>query len=358
MTNSPLLATYALQPVNGLQLCFITLCLFGVALLFNKPRMQGVILLLVMQASLMLLNFSEETQFWQQSYLITPVFSLCTGPLFYLMVRQLAYADIPLQKLDFLHFIPALLALGATRYPQWVLAAGGMSLFIYLACCFILLRRYHQAAQAMQSDTDTSQLRWLQKLLVIFALLAGTDVLRTNLQPVLSYELRNLWYLLHQSLAFLFIASLIRYAVNQPQLFDLLRLYQQKLQPNASQHRDPLQNTLFEHIDQSIRSQHWYRQPRLSLLEVASRLGLDSKTVSSAINHSAEQNFSTYINGLRVLEVQAKLDQTGPHNVLQLALAAGFNSKSAFNKAFKQQLGITPSHYLKQKNSPVLSAES
>lgn len=349
-TSNPLLQLIVLQPVNVVQLLFTAICLFGLALLHRKPRFFGLRLLLLLETLLMLFNFAEETGIWTLPFLVTPVFSLCTGPVIYFLVTFLVYARRVWKIADWLHFVPAAAILLLNLPPQIVLMLGTLSLFTYAGLAFKLLASYHRACSAMQSDTHLTQLMWLKRLFVLIAALAITDAVRVNLQPFLDYELRNLWYLAHQTLAFLFIVSLIFFAVRQPKLFDLLDFYQQQLEtPNTDCH---LHQKVFAHIDQQIRQHHWYQQPRLSLMQVAERLELDSKTVSAAINQSSKQNFSSYINRLRVLQVKAALDQSPQSvNLLQLAFAAGFNSKSVFNKVFKQEFGTTPSDYIKQKSA-------
>ncbi|MEL7065514.1 MAG: helix-turn-helix domain-containing protein, partial [Bacteroidota bacterium] len=52
-----------------------------------------------------------------------------------------------------------------------------------------------------------------------------------------------------------------------------------------------------------------------------------------------------YVNTWRVKEVQQLLKepQNQKYTLLSIALEAGFNSKSSFNRAVKKHLGISPS---------------
>ena len=60
-----------------------------------------------------------------------------------------------------------------------------------------------------------------------------------------------------------------------------------------------------------------------------------------------EKNFYTLINEYRVQEVIRRMNdkQYQMYTLLAIALDAGFNSKSAFNRIFKQITGKTPSEY-------------
>lgn len=91
-----------------------------------------------------------------------------------------------------------------------------------------------------------------------------------------------------------------------------------------------------------------YRQPKLTVDEVATHLNLPARYVSYLINKYAGVNFNGFVNQYRVEEVIRKLaDPKQQHKtILALALEAGFNSKSTFNQVFKQQTGKSPSQYL------------
>ena len=96
-----------------------------------------------------------------------------------------------------------------------------------------------------------------------------------------------------------------------------------------------------------------YRQPKLSLKELAESLKLPVKYVSYLINNYHQKNFHDFINSYRLEEVSAKMQdaQFKDYTLLALAIDAGFNSKSTFNLAFKKLKGQTPSEYRKELNS-------
>ena len=88
-----------------------------------------------------------------------------------------------------------------------------------------------------------------------------------------------------------------------------------------------------------------WRQPGLTLSRLARRLELSEHALRRLIrigeNHD---NFSQYINELRIdwiIDALGWSDQP----ILQLAIDAGYNSLSAFNRAFKKRYDSTPSAY-------------
>ncbi|MCX2782882.1 AraC family transcriptional regulator [Microbulbifer thermotolerans] len=346
-----LVSSYTLRPINMLELIVISTLAFSCLLLWQRPRFKGLTLLLVQEILLMAFNFSEETGFWRQQHLVTPIFSLWTGPTFYLFIRHLVFAHQPWRVREGLHLLPALLALPFTHYTQAVLAVGTVSLVGYGVASFLLVRRYHRALRNMRADPEALQLRWLLGIMLAFALLAVTDAVRVNSQPYLDYTLRNSWYLLQQLANFCTFLTLVYLAIRQPALFDQLDFFERQVKPVAPAVDQPaLEQQLFEQIDRTVRSHQLFRTPRLSLQDVAEKTGLVVRDVSTAINQGGGQSFSDYINGLRVEFVTTQLRQPErpQENLLQLAMDAGFNSKTAFNTAFRQHCGMTPSQFIKQ----------
>lgn len=84
-----------------------------------------------------------------------------------------------------------------------------------------------------------------------------------------------------------------------------------------------------------------------SMEQLAQRLALTPHELSQLINQTFGMNLSDYLNGYRVTALQVALRDPAQQNatVLELALAAGFNSKSSLNRVFKKHTGQTPTEY-------------
>jgi len=85
----------------------------------------------------------------------------------------------------------------------------------------------------------------------------------------------------------------------------------------------------------------------LTLKELAGRMGIQSYRLSQVINQQFNQNFFDFVNYYRIKEAKARLsDPKNAHlSILAIAYDVGFNSKSAFNTAFKKHTGMTPSRF-------------
>jgi AraC-like DNA-binding protein len=89
-----------------------------------------------------------------------------------------------------------------------------------------------------------------------------------------------------------------------------------------------------------------YTNPGLKLSDVASYLGTNNHYVSKLINEEFGKNFTDYINAYRIEAFIESMKSNEDHStILNHAFKAGFNSKSAFNRAFKKVTSTTPSEY-------------
>jgi len=88
-----------------------------------------------------------------------------------------------------------------------------------------------------------------------------------------------------------------------------------------------------------------YKKPELSLHSFAESLGLKPYLVSKSLSEVFDKRFNDFINEYRVKEVQRLLGdaKNSKYTLLSLAMDAGFNSKSSFNRAIKKHLGVMPS---------------
>jgi len=90
-----------------------------------------------------------------------------------------------------------------------------------------------------------------------------------------------------------------------------------------------------------------YLNPDFSLQMMSDDLNISRQKLSMVINFSRQKNFYRLISEFRVAEVKEKLaDPAYNHySVLGIGLESGFNSKTSFNRIFKEETGLTPTEY-------------
>lgn len=95
-----------------------------------------------------------------------------------------------------------------------------------------------------------------------------------------------------------------------------------------------------------------HRDNRVTLRGLCASLKENPHYVSQVINQDLATNFYDLIKKHRVEDAMAALVTDSRKSVLDVALAVGFNSKSAFNAAFRQQTGMTPREYRNSQGLP------
>jgi AraC-like DNA-binding protein len=87
----------------------------------------------------------------------------------------------------------------------------------------------------------------------------------------------------------------------------------------------------------------------LGLPELAAALSLSTHHLSQLINEGLNQNFFDFVNSYWIEEIKKQLHdpKLGHIKIEEIAFGNGFNSKSAFNTAFKKFTHTTPSQFRK-----------
>ncbi|QHT68253.1 AraC family transcriptional regulator [Rhodocytophaga rosea] len=311
-------------------------------------------------------------------------FVLLLGPLFYLYARSLA--RYPLRPKELLHFVPFLVyvlslipffAGTATEKIAFVQQmqesrSAGIIVIVVLRLVFLLaysvityrfLQTYTARIKENFSNIDKLNLDWLiavsKLLLLVIVCSVGMYVL-----------------ILFSKLSFLesnyinaFLVSLVIYAVGflgvrQSRVFAAAPLPVSTAIPVSIEPAETKPATKYENstlsqekssrylqkLLHSMQQDKLYLDSELSLQTLADKLSIPPHYLSQVINEQLGQNFFDFVNTYRVEEVKSRL--TDPKNqhltILAIAFDAGFNSKSAFNLAFKSITGFTPSQFRTQ----------
>ena len=92
-----------------------------------------------------------------------------------------------------------------------------------------------------------------------------------------------------------------------------------------------------------------YRDSELTLQSLAESLLLTPHQISQFLNEQLNSNFNQFINRFRIEEAKILLTKNMDHTVLTIGYFVGFNSKSAFNKIFKNFTGCTPTEFRRKQ---------
>lgn len=200
----------------------------------------------------------------------------------------------------------------------------------------------------------TTLLRWHRIILVAYwgILLAYVFY---RLMPSLELKATEWKYLIALSITiFIYLIAWLGYV--QPQVLLGLGLIE-ALSPKKyrkSSLTPEESKALYVQITKLMEVEALYTNSELGMDELSRQLNKTRHHVSQAINEHASRNFADFVNGYRIKAAQERLVSSSKKekNVIEIAYEVGFNTKKAFNLAFKKRTGMTPSEYRQahQKN--------
>jgi AraC-like DNA-binding protein len=286
---------------------------------------------------------------------------LALGPALYGSIHCLAHGR-PVDR-EWWHYVPAglqfayatiILCLPAGAAHQWkeighdnvvkpmVEAAVIVSLAGYSLAGLTLLRDYRSWLEQNRSDADRFAGRWVGRILAL--LLATTAALL----PFRIY----VWFIAEMDsgpfyswFALIGVWLGVEGWRHSGRAFPVMSDGTPSAEPSA---RD--WSALGNEWRATTAAAGWWREPDLSLADLARRLGTNTAYLSRAINDGLGMNFNAFVNRLRAEEVARRLDDEPRGDLLRLALDAGFRSKATFNRAFRSAYGIAPNEYRRRKS--------
>jgi AraC-like DNA-binding protein len=106
----------------------------------------------------------------------------------------------------------------------------------------------------------------------------------------------------------------------------------------------------FKRLEEIMNTKKSYQDPNINITRIARQLHIPARSVSNAVNRVRKQNFSLFVNRLRVFDACSLLENTDMP-VTEIMFAAGFQTKSTFNREFLSITGHSPSNYRREKIS-------
>ncbi len=91
-----------------------------------------------------------------------------------------------------------------------------------------------------------------------------------------------------------------------------------------------------------------YLDPELTIEKLSEEMRIKKLMLSQTLNKGFNKNFFTFIKEYRVRHVETELKNQSneERTIMDIAYMSGFNSKTGFNRAFKEVTGKTPTEYL------------
>lgn len=113
----------------------------------------------------------------------------------------------------------------------------------------------------------------------------------------------------------------------------------------------PEKNTchpLWNELDKLMEQEELWRNPDMSLEDLAARLNTNRTTLAQVIRQETNEGYKEYINRFRIDEFMKIINTKKLPNIQEEFFKVGFRSKATALRHFKEYTGITPSDYLRK----------
>ncbi|MCO6490068.1 MAG: helix-turn-helix transcriptional regulator [Phaeodactylibacter sp.] len=348
---------------QGLFLCFV----FWKKERANRQAVQYLVAALGLLSLLMVGRVTFQPSFVQQFatvIMLPDVILFLGGPLIYFFILSLLRQELPAGPGIYLHYLPAVFhvvvvntTVGLNLNGTWsfmttkqvlvimfiIEAAAIASFLTYFLLSFRAWRRYREAYYQKYAAP------FLGRFLRPFFILAFSLIGVWAVGFAYNYSMEMPDYIAYVVVWFL-LAALIYFLAYQvyshPELLELPQLREEDAGPAVEVSPDGIRQ-----LARFMEEEKPYLDPEIKIGALADALGLPKHELSKVINHGFGKNFFDFINGYRTREFIAlqQNPRNGHLNILELAYQSGFNSKSAFNRAFRKEMGQSPSMYLKNQ---------
>ncbi len=374
--------------ISFYQLITITYIITAVALIYffiqlDKIRSNYtsyVFSLLVIIIIAGLIELSISIKFWTFATITYPVYLTILYliyPIFFLYAKRLVFTRKELSnEKSYLHYIIPLAALIATSvfyYPlsnesqidfiAWnptnetensstdsflflLIVVYYAQFFFYLANFVILLKSSKNNMSDRIIDKNIA-LQWLRVFILTFFLFESIVFLFFFFFPKDVYEI------VAQTSSLVIIVFLGLFRINQSTIEIQTRLRKAKVMINDVGHESPKyiidedeKKEILKLITDVLTEKKFFIDPNLKVEQFAKKIHVSPKKLSIVINELTGNNFSNFLNEYRIQEAKLLLETVKDNSSIEeIFLKTGFNSRSTFNRVFKQATGLTPNEY-------------
>ncbi len=317
-----------------------------------------------------------------------------TAPAFLFSILFFTNPSYKIKKSDWLHFVPFVLygffeytiyynTTSISVFPLFKLTQDTAFLvrnilpvimLPYFVAVYYLLKRHQTNLKLIVSNTSQINLEWLiQFLYILFITLFIwlNDAIFGI--PYITEATNMIYAICIFFLAYYSIQQKTIFAFKQKDTQEIVDLFKNAQSdplpgvPEQDEGAEPvssekskfrlLTDTQLENLTLQLSSlmeqEKIFLDNDLNLSIIAKKLGISIHEASFLINKTTKDNFYNYVNKFRVEEAKRLLSSKKMEelNILGIAFASGFNSKTTFNTTFKKYVGISPTQYSKEQKN-------
>jgi AraC-like DNA-binding protein len=267
-----------------------------------------------------------------------------TCVLLYFLMQSIFNSDFSFHRKDFFLFIPgistlALLTISSLYfylYYQQIRSAVLYILYIFSICIYLFIIFQINVIRKLAQNKKNRTI--ISKIMLSLAVAAILSIIP---------EITPLGIDDNYSIPFLIVVFYL-ITMRYPEIFNILREEAEKAHYARSKISNlDIQKTKND-IEHVLTAEKLFLESDLTLKELAQRAGITTHQLSEFLNVYYKKNFYDFINHYRIEEAKKFLAGDDGATALGICFKAGFNSNSAFYRAFKKETGISPGSYRKK----------
>jgi len=273
--------------------------------------------------------------------LIQSRFVFLYGPLLYFFIQEITLEKLTYKGLDIAHFSPFILMIFLDSN---VIAFALISIGTYCLLIFRYIQKYNKVISHQLGDEHAARLIWLKKLIIFLGVFVGYDISR-SIAEYFGYMIHPAYFMITLLSLIVLVLSLGLFSLQFKARF--IGLYTTDLVNNQC----PSQNITIDisHVLKSISEDRLFLRHDFRLNDLAEHLVMDARELSKQLYAQTSKRFPKHIQTFRIDEAKNLIKQAHEQgsrvNFLQIAYDAGFQAKSSFNLAFKEETRLTPTQY-------------
>jgi len=214
----------------------------------------------------------------------------------------------------------------------------------YIISGLISIRRYEKKIKSSCSSIENIRHLWLRRFLLSF--LVYWTIIATGL--MLNNEFGNsTGMVIFLSGWILFILFTGIYGIQHNRIVKAIELKILPVSESINSDDQPYNDK--EVLIDNLKANKPFLDPDLHINDLAMSLDMHPYQLSRILNKRFNTSFFDFINKLRIEEFKAKIhdNEHKKYPILQIAYDSGFNSKTAFYRAFRKDTGMNPGEYIK-----------
>jgi AraC-like DNA-binding protein len=219
----------------------------------------------------------------------------------------------------------------------------------YLVAIMKIVRQYFNTNDNFCCKNKNIKLNWLKIILEGFFLMWLVDLIAIILYLMVPMLNIRPLHVLSISINFFSMVLLLLQSLKHSNILLKIEGKPTSLKYKKSSLDSKLKKLYLKKLLNHLENDEPYLNSSITLTEIARNLHISSNYLSQVINELMNTNYYQLINRYRIKHaIKLMSKNTKKVTILEIVYMVGFNSRSAFYSAFKQEMGMTPNQYQKK----------